>query len=338
MRRLARRFLLPLLSFTAVACTGLLVGDDVPESPATVFDTVWSDFDRYYASFALRNVDWDAARTLYRPQALAATTPQQLYAVIGQMLKALRDPHVILYRPDGTEVRSLDLESAPPTFSLSALRNYAVDLRLTEHGVIYGVIDSATGYVRLSSFNGANAGEIDQALTYLGSPAGLIVDVRGNLGGYVRNAEIAAARFADRTRRYRFVRYRNGPRHDDFTPFTPETVAPDGRRFSGPVVVLTDRQSASAAEDFVLAMRVRPLTAFIGDTTAGALSIPMLRELPGGSLLRVPQAVVYDVVQVSYEGIGLAPTVVVRNNPPVGSGRDLQLEAAIARLRLPATP
>jgi C-terminal processing protease CtpA/Prc len=333
----ARRLAAPLLALVAAACTGLLVGTDAANTPASVFDNVWTALDRDYALFALRGVDWDAARNTWRPQAIAAATDQQLYAVIAQMLQSLHDPHVVLYRPDGTEIRSRDIESAPASFALEAVRTYVPDLRLTGHGVIYGMIGSDLGYVRMSSFNGANGGEIDEALAFLGSPAGMIVDLRGNLGGYVSNAEFAATRFMDRPRRYRFVRYRNGPAHDDLTPLEAVSISPAGpRQYTGPVVVLTDRQSASATEDFVLAMRVRPGTVMLGDTTAGALSIPLLHELPGGALLRVPQAIVYDLLQASWEGTGLAPTSVVPNTKPPSATRDFPVEVAIARLRAAA--
>jgi carboxyl-terminal processing protease len=320
---------------TAVACTAMLVGEDDAPSPSALFDTIWTDFDRYYASFDLKGVDWNAAYARYRPEAVAATTPPELYDPIRRMLVELRDPHVVLAGPQESEIRSVDLSTIRTWFDLNlVLRNYLPGFRRTaSRRIFYGLIGSDVGYLWIPSFDATGwAGDIDEVLAFFGSPAGVILDVRDNRGGLAANAEAIASRFADTTLRYGYVRYRNGPRHSDFTPFEGLDIKPAGpRRFAGPVIVLTNRRSVSAAEYFVLAMRARSGTTFVGDTTAGALSTPLLRELPDGSTLRVPQTIVYDPAKVTHEGIGLAPSLVVVNDSAgFEAGRDAQLEAAIA--------
>jgi C-terminal processing protease CtpA/Prc len=130
--------------------------------------------------------------------------------------------------------------------------------------------------------------------------------------------------------------YRNGPRHTDFTPLRPLEVVPAGaKRFTGPVIVLANRRVASAAEDFTLAMRVRPNTEVVGDTTLGGLGNPLQRVLPNGWTYRVPQWIEYDIAMQIFEGVGIPPAVAVMHSTADSTaGRDPQLEAGIARARL----
>lgn len=60
---------------------------------ARVFDRVWTEVKREYYDPNLNGVDWDAAREVWRPQALAATDDGQLYAAINGMLDLLDDAH-----------------------------------------------------------------------------------------------------------------------------------------------------------------------------------------------------------------------------------------------------
>jgi carboxyl-terminal processing protease len=60
---------------------------------ARVFDRVWTEVKREYYDPSLNGVDWEAARDVWRPQALAATDDGQLYAAINGMLDLLDDAH-----------------------------------------------------------------------------------------------------------------------------------------------------------------------------------------------------------------------------------------------------
>jgi carboxyl-terminal processing protease len=64
-----------------------------------VFDRVWSEVRRGYYDPTLHGVDWNAARTQFRPQALAATDERGLYRVINQMLDLLDDGHAAASPP-----------------------------------------------------------------------------------------------------------------------------------------------------------------------------------------------------------------------------------------------
>ena len=70
------------------------------EARLAVFDDVWETVrDRYYDP-ALRGLDWEAEREKFRPLAASAETTAELYAVLRNMLSALKDPHTRVYAPD----------------------------------------------------------------------------------------------------------------------------------------------------------------------------------------------------------------------------------------------
>jgi C-terminal processing protease CtpA/Prc len=56
----------------------------------------------------------------------------------------------------------------------------------------------------------------------------------------------------------------------------------------------------------------------------------MIRELPAGWTYRLPQWIEYGAQKESYEGIGLAPNIVVPATEADSiAGRDVQLERAV---------
>ncbi len=74
--------------------------DNAPDpevfDPEFVFEHIWHAFNDYYAFFELRNVDWQQQRSLFRPQVTAATTQQELFDILDEMLAPIDDGHVFL--------------------------------------------------------------------------------------------------------------------------------------------------------------------------------------------------------------------------------------------------
>ena len=64
-----------------------------------VFDKVWNEVRRGYYDPGLHGVDWVAARSTFRPQALVATDDAALYRVLGRMLALLDDSHAVAASP-----------------------------------------------------------------------------------------------------------------------------------------------------------------------------------------------------------------------------------------------
>jgi hypothetical protein len=319
---------------TAASCVDRIVGSDPPDSPSGLFDLVWNDFDRNYAMFGIKRVDWDDAYRRYKPKADAARSQTELAPVIGEMFRELQDLHVDLISPGGKFYSSIDNSAVHTYFNpLAITGRYATGTVTTPSRKIrYGKLAPDVGWIWIASFSGDGwAGEIGDALRALGGVSAVVLDVRNNGGGSTNNSEPIAGSFVDAERVFSYYQYRNGPRHDDLTPMRALKTAPTGTRFGGKVVVLMNRFCASATESFLLSLRVQPGIVFVGDTTAGALGNPMLRELANGWVYRLPQWVQYDANKVVIENIGIAPDVVVKMTAAdSAAGRDLQLERALA--------
>ncbi len=314
-----RRGLASLLIVAAVAaCGDRLLGPPPTRDQAATFDGIWRAFDLHYSFFEFKHVNWDSLGAHYRPLAIAAPTDQDFAAVMARMLAELHDVHVSItpFGP-GSTLRYVSRTDTARTFFNPRLvgERYVLGMRETiGRHLRYGMMTSAVGYVYIPTFTGRNwAPEIDAVLDELRGATSLVIDIRNNAGGTTTMATDIAGRFADRRRTFGFVRLRNGPEHDAFTDYVPETVAPTGmRRFGGAVYVLTNRRDVSTAEDFVLAMRVLPHVMIVGDTTGGASGGPTVHELANGWTYELSEWIEYTVNRQMFEGTGLAPDVVVK--------------------------
>jgi hypothetical protein len=323
----------------ALGC-GALVGPDAASDNTAIFESVWQEVDRHYALFAIKPISWDSLHDVYAPQAAQASGAPALAQTIGALLAELRDVHVDLFTP-GAQYRYTGYDARPVFFDPAlVLAQYVTDRRLAPRlRLHYGHLAPDVGYVWIPSFSGSAGpadygGDIDAALAALPGVSALVVDVRSNGGGSSNNDQEVASRFADQTRTYGFVQWRNGPRHDDLTPPIALTLSPRGPHFPGPVVVLVNRRSFSATEDFVVAMSELPTVTIVGDSTGGAVGNPIIRELPNGWTYRFPQWRMVTATRLDFEERGFAPEVFVRgSSAELAAGRDAMLDSALAVVR-----
>ncbi|HKP69149.1 MAG TPA: S41 family peptidase [Pyrinomonadaceae bacterium] len=120
---------------------------------------------------------------------------------------------------------------------------------------------------------------IDRMMTEVAGSKKLILDLRGNGGGYVRTEEYLTGHFFDRDVKIA----------DMITRKKTETMVakPVAKRaFTGELVVLIDSRSASASELFSRVIQIEKRGKVVGDVSAGAVmtSYNMGLAVPGGSL------------------------------------------------------
>ena len=340
------RSMLALLALpTAFACTDpSLTANHATATNAEVFDALWNEFDLRYSFFEVKGVNWDSMRVVHRPRAIAAENDVALARVLGTMIGALQDRHVMLTTGGSSSAMTFlsKIDSVLPRNPFDAQmidRQYLQAKRATKGGHIqFGFVTPTIGYVRIPQFDGSGwAGEIDEALAALAGAESMIVDVRGNRGGSHSTALAAAGRFASSPALYSYTKMRNGPLHSDFTPLSPQVLNPAGpAQFRGRVVVLTNRIVYSSAEDFVLAMDALPTVTTMGDSTGGASGRPLTRELPNGWTYSLSTWVEYTRDRRVFENIGLAPDVYVPTNwADLQRGVDAVMDRAIASVTKP---
>ena len=276
-----------LLSLFLGACEKALIEPDPANGPVANFNLLWETVDEKYSFFDYKNIDWDSVYQVYRPMVREDMSQQELFDVMADMLYVLEDGHVNL--TSGFDISrnwSWYLDS-PENFDYSLLeRNYlGDDYEIT--GPFVNKKIGKVGYIRYGSFmSDFSDSQMQYLIEKYKEADGIILDIRNNGGGSIALIEKLASYFVQEEQLTGFVRYKNGPDHRDFTSFYPQTVAPAGKTFQQPVVLLTNRSVYSAANAFASQMASLPHVVLLGDRTGGGGGAPYSGELMNGWLFR----------------------------------------------------
>ncbi len=344
------------------ACGDRLLEVEFENTPDGNFDALWHEFDRYYALFDVRHVNWDSLYAVYRPRIDEGSTNAELYEVMTGLLSHLQDEHVKLYAQGFPRYKSgsekdylLFSDSDPDSFYsdrtalwLTALNVYldSVYVSATEFGQPsgfsgYGGINPdmttlSLGYMIFYHFalSDPPVAYFNAAIKSFRDCDGVILDMRVNGGGSTGTSDALINRFADKDREYIIDRYRNGPGHSNYTDSQIDSLHPTDNALDDiPVVVLTGRFTASAAEDFTLGAMVLPLATVAGDTTKGVLGGVVKKVLPNGWEFTLSSNLCLSIDGVCYEGIGIPPDIhVIASRAEVDAGRDAVIDRAIELL------
>ena len=279
--------LILLLSLFLGSCEKALIEPDPTNGAVANFDLLWKTVDEKYSFFDYKSIDWDSVYQVYRPMVKEDMSQQELFDVMADMLYLLQDGHVNL--TSGFDVSrnwSWYLDS-PENFDYSLLeRNYlGDDYQIT--GPFINKMIGNVGYIRYGSFmSDFSDSQMQYLIEKYKEADGIILDIRNNGGGSIALIERLASYFVQEEQLTGYVRYKNGPDHHDFTSFYPQTVAPAGKTFEQPVVLLTNRSVYSAANAFASQMATLPHVVLMGDRTGGGGGAPYSGELMNGWLFR----------------------------------------------------
>lgn len=338
-------FITIILAFTS--CEKALLPEVEKNTIVNNFDYFWQDYSDHYANFRVKNIDWQTQYDLYRPQLNENSTEEDLYRVLVEMMDLLDDGHVSLF----TGQEALPFFGSGPAFKIAqagildfididVIKSYLEQeiASIEDDEIIHGLLPDNTGYIYIGSMfdNLAFWEEVmDGIMDDLKDTQAIILDIRNNGGGEDEAGRLIASYFTDSEAPYMKVRYKNGPNPNDFEAVREWSIAPaKGTPYTKPLVMLTDRYCISAGETFGLALKTLPNMIHVGDTTNAAFSDTIERELPNRWQYRIPVSEVTDQNDVSWEGIGLIPDVVIRNDiADLRNGIDRMLEKAIEVLQ-----
>ena len=207
-------------------------------------------------------------------------------------------------------VDSIDVTDLPPDSVTSMIRGPAgttVLIRIKRPGrrdlfevrierrhvdlnsVVYsGAIDSV-GYIHLRRFSLTTPDEIIEAIDKLSREGitSLILDLRGNPGGFMSAAVYIAGLFLPEGKLILATRSRRG-----WENYSIRTTA-DGPLMDVPLVVLVNRGSASASEIVAGTLQDYDRAVILGDTTFGKGLVQTNLMLDGGNALRVTTSKYY---------------------------------------------
>ncbi|MBE9607805.1 S41 family peptidase [Chitinilyticum piscinae] len=179
---------------------------------------------------------------------------------------------------------------------------------------------------QLSGFSGTEAlaqdlpvldAALERILGEVQHSRALILDLRFNPGGFDENAMRIASRFIDRPT----LLYRKQARlGSSRTPARPVVVKPaSGKRYKGPVIVLTSSSTFSAAEVLALSLRNLPNVILVGEASGGALSDSLHKHTPGGVQFSLSNEYYLSPQGEWFEGRGIP----VRHAAPFPNETDL---------------
>ncbi len=278
----------------------------------------------------------------------------------GNILATSKGPYPFDLAPARPPLTELPSPSASRPFRPVASEK--LDIRLYEGNILY---------VRLDDFQtGGAAAEVREALKT--SPSGVILDLRENIGGMTKyGADIAelflsgqfhacqkrtrllvgveaasATQFArmsearitqliadglcDREEAGQAQKINAGTYYREYT----DTFGAPGHRalFDGPCVLLTSRNTISAAEDFTAMFRTNRRAALLGAPTCGTTGTPFLVRLTCGGHARICSVGCRLLDGTEFIGTGIQPDILLEPDlPALEQGRDAILDAALGR-------
>ncbi len=270
-----------------------------------LFEEFWLTFSHEYAAFEILNKDWDKIKEEHRSLVNSNSTEAELFEVFKSMLFELEDAHSDLHTNSSlgsiqyyNEVTDKSLRNYIGWQDLKEI--YLDDVVETSDELAYAKVQNSNiGYLRIRGFSGALSqyNIADRLLSTYENLDGIIIDVRNNGGGNEANAAEIASNFADVQTIYRYARLKEGCVRNELSDFHDLEIEPkENQGFEGQLVLLTNKKTFSAGEDFTLMMKALPNVVHIGDNTWGGFATgPTNKTLSNGWKYRVSRKVSYDL-------------------------------------------
>jgi len=184
-------------------------------------------------------------------------------------------------------------------------------------------------YIQLYEFTENAANEFTKKVNEIlnSNAQGIVLDLRGNPGGYLEVAVDIASWFVDGGKLVVSEDFGNGNKNEH-TSYGYKKLA------TYPTVVLIDQGSASASEILAGALRDDNGIKLVGEKSFGKGSVQELENLRGGTSLKMTVAKWLTPSGHSIMEQGLEPDIQVgRTQEDVDAGRDPQLDKALELLK-----
>ena len=337
-------------------------------NPIGNFEAFAGFFDEHYPFFELYDVDWDIETSLARVLVNKNTSDQALFDILTTMLAKVKDGHILLEATiKGKDVefdahpfdidlaiaqyadkKGIDIDVADDLFLdnylIKDIKNHILGRKLfsdPEEIVFYGMTSGDIGYIAITEEDiiGDNPLEdieitnafMDDAITYFkaNNAKAVIIDLSINHGGFDSVARSIAERFASQST----IGYTK--RAGDFlnAQEIDISIEPSTReRFLGPVYLITSEATISAGEILVLSLRALPNVTHVGESTNGALSDQLEKELPNGWIISLSSEIYTGHHGVEWESVGIEPDIlmpVFDLENPMGSAHRDAIDAVI---------
>ena len=224
-----------------------------------------------------------------------------IYGVDGETVygMTLEQAIALIKGPEGTDVTlTIIRENAEDFLELTLTR-----ARVETPTVTLTMLENNIAYIEIVEFDSVSVDQFAEALAVARGSGmeGLLLDLRGNPGGSL-DAVVDMCRMILPEGMIVYTENKNGKRVE---------YTCDGKReLEVPLVVLTDGNSASAAEIMAGAIKDHGLGTLVGTTTFGKGIVQQVMTLFDGSAVKLTISAYYTPNGNNIHGIGIEPDVV----------------------------
>lgn len=297
------------------------------------FEALWSIIDEHYCFFEYKEIEWDSIHTAFAPRVNNEMNALALFDLCSEMLDELQDGHVNLTSSFSTSHYWKWFQDYPVNYDERIIHENYLNFDFYQtNGITYKKLQENIGYMYYSSFsNGISQNSLDHILAHLAPCNGLIIDIRNNGGGTLTNVDVLVSRFITQRTLAGYICHKTGAGHNDFSePYAYYYEPPQGHiLYNKPIVVLTNRHTYSAANNFVQVMRLLPQVTIIGDRTGGGSGMPFTYNLPNGWNIRLSSSPILDANGNDTEW-GIDPDIKIDMDTTAAlNGHDTILDKAI---------
>ncbi len=295
--------------------TGLLGADLRPDA---------SGYYRFARIYGPTEIERDLAAPLVRPD-IAVKEGDYLLAIDGKAVRAPDNPYRYLQVTTGQKVKlavgSSPTDAAPRTYDVEPIRS---EQQLRYNRWLQDNVDKVLtasngdlGYMHITAMGTNNIAQFDKFWRAFRYKKGLVIDVRGNGGGWTEYFII------DKLER-KMTAY-NVLRNMEPFPY-PGSVT------SGPIVAITNEYNGSDGEAFLEDFKARKLGTVIGVPSWGGLVgiVNGQRTIDNGTVQQSNNSFYGRDGKWWVENHGVDPDILLENDPASASaGKDVQLDKAI---------
>src|SRR5262249_30293304 len=187
-------------------------------------------------------------------------------------------------------------------------------------------LKDGTGYIWFNSFVPGMGMRVQRAVARLSGAPAIILDLRGNAGGFDQVMTVVAGSFVPKGTVISTSNTRKGITH--------YKAEAEKSPYRGPLLILIDELTVSAAEELAAGLQEMGRALLVGETTAGLDLDTEIKTLPTGGLFWYPSGDGRTPKGVLIEGRGVTPDIrVTLTRAAVRNGIDPPLAAAIKHLQ-----
>jgi carboxyl-terminal processing protease len=194
--------------------------------------------------------------------------------------------------------------------------------------------DGCIGVIRFTSWMPVIAAQFERAVREFRECRGIILDLRGNLGGVAAMVMGTSGWFLSRPDTLGILRMRDA---ELSYVAIPQHASGDGQPaepYAGSLALLVDAHSASTSEIFAAGLQDAERARVFGDTTAGQALPATMYRLPNHDVLMYAVANFVTKKGTRLDGRGVVPDEVIPlRRADLLAGRDLALQGALRWVR-----